>query len=45
MARSIIVAKEGRLNFPIKPHSCGINNGNTVELFVQDILGGQPFGT
>jgi phosphate transport system substrate-binding protein len=28
---------------PIKPYSRRINNGGTVELFVQDILGGQAF--
>ena len=34
----------GGPNLPIKPYSRPINYGGTVELFVQDILAGQPFG-
>jgi len=33
----------GGANIPIKPYSRRIVDGGTVELFVQDILGGQPF--
>jgi phosphate transport system substrate-binding protein len=33
----------GGPNIPIKPFSRRITDGGTVELFVQDILGGQPF--
>ncbi|MBW4564191.1 MAG: PstS family phosphate ABC transporter substrate-binding protein [Mojavia pulchra JT2-VF2] len=35
----------GGPNIPIKPYSRRITDGGTVELFVQDILGGQPFGS
>jgi phosphate transport system substrate-binding protein len=35
----------GGPNLPIKPYSRKISDGGTVELFVQDILGGQPFGS
>jgi phosphate transport system substrate-binding protein len=35
----------GGLNLPIKPYSRRTTDGGTVELFVQDILGGQPFGS
>ena len=34
----------GGPNLPIKPYSRRTSDGGTVELFVQDILGGQPFG-
>ena len=34
----------GGPDLPIKPYSRPINDGGTVELFVQDILAGQPFG-
>ena len=34
----------GGPNIPIKPYSRRIADGGTVELFVQDILGGQAFG-
>jgi phosphate transport system substrate-binding protein len=33
----------GGPNIPIKPYSRRITDAGTVELFVQDILGGQPF--
>ncbi|MDZ7956319.1 MAG: PstS family phosphate ABC transporter substrate-binding protein [Aulosira sp. DedQUE10] len=35
----------GGPNIPIKPYSRRITDGGTVELFVQDILGGQSFGS
>jgi phosphate transport system substrate-binding protein len=35
----------GGPNLPIKPYSRRTTDGGTVELFVQDILGGQPFGS
>ncbi|BAY12386.1 PstS family phosphate ABC transporter substrate-binding protein [Calothrix sp. NIES-2098] len=35
----------GGINLPIKPYSRRISDGGTVELFVQDILGGQSFGS
>ncbi len=35
----------GGPNLPIKPYSRRNTDGGTVELFVQDILGGQPFGS
>ncbi len=35
----------GGPNIPIKPYSRRIADGGTVELFVQDILGGQPFSS
>ncbi|BAZ28094.1 periplasmic phosphate-binding protein of phosphate ABC transporter [Cylindrospermum sp. NIES-4074] len=35
----------GGPNLPIKPYSRRIIDGGTVELVVQDILGGQPFGS
>ncbi|NJR57337.1 MAG: PstS family phosphate ABC transporter substrate-binding protein [Acaryochloris sp. CRU_2_0] len=35
----------GGPNLPIKPYSRRITDGGTAELFVQDILGGQPFGS
>jgi phosphate transport system substrate-binding protein len=34
----------GGPNLPVKPYSRRISDGGTVELFVQDILGGQDFG-
>lgn len=34
----------GGPNLPIKPYSRPNNSGGTVELFVEDILGGQGFG-
>ncbi len=34
----------GGPNIPVKAYSRRINDGGTVELFVQDILGGQAFG-
>lgn len=34
----------GGPNVPVKPYSRPSNSGGTVELFVEDILGGQPFG-
>ena len=34
----------GGPDLPIKPYSRPVNDGGTVELFVQDILAGQPFG-
>ncbi|WYM02279.1 MAG: PstS family phosphate ABC transporter substrate-binding protein [Gloeotrichia echinulata CP02] len=34
----------GGPNLPIKPYSRRTTDGGTVELFMQDILGGQPFG-
>ncbi|MCV3215428.1 substrate-binding domain-containing protein [Plectonema radiosum NIES-515] len=34
----------GGSDIPIKPYSRRINDGGTVEIFVQDILGGQGFG-
>lgn len=34
----------GGPNLPIKPYSRPVNDGGTVELFVQDLLTGQPFG-
>lgn len=35
----------GGQNIPIKPYSRRVADGGTVELFVQDILGGQSFGS
>ncbi|MBW4615733.1 MAG: PstS family phosphate ABC transporter substrate-binding protein [Desmonostoc vinosum HA7617-LM4] len=35
----------GGPNIPIKPYSRRITDGGTVELFVQDVLGGQAFGS
>lgn len=35
----------GGPNMPIKPYSRRIADGGTAELFVQDILGGQAFGS
>jgi phosphate transport system substrate-binding protein len=35
----------GGANIPIKPYSRPISDGGTVELFVQDILGGQAFSS
>jgi phosphate transport system substrate-binding protein len=35
----------GGANLPIKPYSRRIADGGTVEVFVQDILGGQAFGS
>jgi len=35
----------GGSDIPIKPYSRRINDGGTVEIFVQDILGGQGFGS
>jgi phosphate transport system substrate-binding protein len=35
----------GGPNIPIKPYSRRISDGGTVELFVQDILGGQAFSS
>ncbi|MBK1989165.1 PstS family phosphate ABC transporter substrate-binding protein [Sphaerospermopsis aphanizomenoides BCCUSP55] len=35
----------GGPNLPIKPYSRRISDGGTVELFVQDILGGQAFSS
>lgn len=35
----------GGPNIPIKPYSRRITDGGTVELFVQDILGGQAFSS
>ncbi|MBW4646553.1 MAG: PstS family phosphate ABC transporter substrate-binding protein [Goleter apudmare HA4340-LM2] len=35
----------GGPNLPIKAYSRRTTDGGTVELFVQDILGGQPFGS
>ncbi|HLO88515.1 MAG TPA: PstS family phosphate ABC transporter substrate-binding protein [Nostocaceae cyanobacterium] len=34
----------GGPNLPIRPYSRRVSDGGTVELFVQDILGGQTFG-
>jgi phosphate transport system substrate-binding protein len=34
----------GGSDIPIKPYSRRVNDGGTVEIFVQDILGGQAFG-
>ncbi|MBW4476914.1 MAG: PstS family phosphate ABC transporter substrate-binding protein [Tolypothrix brevis GSE-NOS-MK-07-07A] len=48
--RSIYIGKirnwnqVGGSNIPIKPYSRRLNDGGTVEIFVQDILGGQGFG-
>jgi phosphate transport system substrate-binding protein len=35
----------GGPNIPVKPYSRPINEAGTVEIFTQDILGGQPFGS
>ncbi len=35
----------GGTNIPIKAYSRPINDGGTVELFVQDVLGGQPMAS
>ena len=35
----------GGPNIPVKPYSRPVNEGGTVEIFTQDILGGQPFGS
>ena len=35
----------GGPNVPIKPYSRPTSDGGTVELFVQEVLGGQPFGS
>ncbi|MGI8502797.1 MAG: PstS family phosphate ABC transporter substrate-binding protein [Hassallia sp.] len=48
--RSIYIGKitnwnqVGGSDIPIKPYSRRLNDGGTVEIFVQDILGGQGFG-
>jgi phosphate transport system substrate-binding protein len=48
--RSIYIGKitnwnqVGGSNIPIKPYSRRVNDGGTVEIFVQDILAGQGFG-
>lgn len=34
----------GGSDIPIKPYSRRVSDGGTVEIFVQDILGGQAFG-
>lgn len=49
--RSIYIGKitnwnqVGGSDIPIKPYSRRVNDGGTVEIFVQDILGGQAFGS
>ncbi len=35
----------GGANVPIKAYSRRVSDGGTVELFVQDVLGGQPMGS
>ncbi|MEA5597080.1 PstS family phosphate ABC transporter substrate-binding protein [Rivularia sp. UHCC 0363] len=35
----------GGANIPIKAYSRGVSDGGTVELFVQDVLGGQPMAS
>ena len=48
--RSIYIGKitnwsqVGGSDIPIKPYSRRVNDGGTVEVFIQDILGGQGFG-